>query len=192
MGKYQFFSKESNFSKEVHLTCIVLYWVENAPKLDEDGEDAVCEFIDKYVSCAVPSDNEDLDLRDVILAVQQQSRKHSKSCMKRGTDCRFNFPRPPSVCTFINSPNDEDNLQDDAEATDLKQEQSNAKEILLRVWNEEQDGSNESENTEDILKRIDLTQEQYIDAHRKLAKKGQLFLKETHVSFGSISTFRAF
>lgn len=60
-----------------------LYWVENAPKHDVDEKEAVCKFIDRYVSCAVPAENEDPDLRDIVLAVQQHSRKHYKSCRKR-------------------------------------------------------------------------------------------------------------
>lgn len=87
-----------------HMHC--LYWIEGTPKLDTDGDDAVCNFIDKYVSCAVPSEDDDVELRDIVLAVQQHSKKHSKSCRKKGTECRFNFPRPPSVSTFINSPNE--------------------------------------------------------------------------------------
>ena len=60
-----------------------LYWVENAPKLDKDGEDAVCSFFDKYVSYSVLSLNQDVELREIVLAVQQHSKKHSKSCKKR-------------------------------------------------------------------------------------------------------------
>lgn len=61
-----------------------LYWIENAPKLNEDGEDAVCDFIDKYVSCAVPSEKEDVELRNIVLAVQQHSKKAFKIMPKEG------------------------------------------------------------------------------------------------------------
>ncbi|XP_062579086.1 uncharacterized protein LOC134241009 [Saccostrea cucullata] len=160
-----------------HMHC--LYWIENAPKLDEDGEDAVCNFIDKYISCEVPSEKEDLTLRNIVLAVQQHSKKHSKSCRKKGTDCRFNFPRPPSVSTFINSPLEEENLEKDPEvaATELKHRSTIAKETLLQVWEEVQEEAKEKETTEEIFERLGLTQEQYEEAHKILTKKRSVVLK---------------
>ncbi|XP_062599362.1 uncharacterized protein LOC134260845 [Saccostrea cucullata] len=154
-----------------------LYWIKNAPKLDEDGEDAVCNFINKYISCAVPSEKEDLELNEIVLAVQQHSRKHSKSCRKKGTDCRFNFPRPPSVCTFINSPLEEENVENSTGTIDLKQEDAIAKEILLQVWNEVQDDSNALNTTEEIFEHLGLTQAQYEEAHKRLSKKRSVVLQ---------------
>ncbi|XP_062618494.1 uncharacterized protein LOC134280069 [Saccostrea cucullata] len=90
---------------------------------------------------------------------------------------RFNFPRPPSVCTFINSPVEEESLENATEATDLKHERSISKELLLRVWNEVQDEVNESHTTEEIFEYLGLTQEQYEDAHKRLAKKRTVILE---------------
>ncbi|XP_062609537.1 uncharacterized protein LOC134271330 [Saccostrea cucullata] len=178
IGKVSDFFQRVEFQQRgsPHMHC--LYWVENAPKLDEDGEDAVCSFIDKYVSCAVPPETEDLELREIVLGVQQHSKKHSKTCKKKGTDCRFNFPRPPSVCTFINSPFEEEIiLNSSGEAADLKHEQSIAKEILLQVWNEVQDESNQMQTAEEILKHLGLTQAQYEEAHKRLTKKKSVVLQ---------------
>ena len=84
-----------------HMHC--LFWVKDAPKLKEDGPDTVCNFIDQYVTCKLPSKSDDLELHDIVTCVQQHSKHHSKSCKKKGNVCRFNFPRPPSVRTFISS-----------------------------------------------------------------------------------------
>ena len=157
-----------------HMHC--LYWIDNAPKLDQDGEKAVCDFIDKYVSCAVPSENEDAQFRSSVLAVQQHSKKHSKSCRKKGSECRFNFPRPPSVNTFINSPHEEEISENSSEIIDLKQKELLAKKILLSVWNEVQD-LDESRTTQDIFSDINLTQEEYEEAHKRLAKKKSIVLQ---------------
>nr|XP_022331917.1 uncharacterized protein LOC111129740 [Crassostrea virginica] len=157
-----------------HMHC--LYWIDNAPKLDQDGEKAVCDFIDKYVSCAVPSENEDAEFRSSVLAVQQHSKKHSKSCRKKGSECRFNFPRPPSVNTFINSPHEEEISENSSEIIDLKQKELLAKQILLSVWNEVQD-LDESRTTQDIFSDINLTQEEYEEAHKRLAKKKSIILQ---------------
>ncbi|XP_062597054.1 uncharacterized protein LOC134258504 [Saccostrea cucullata] len=174
IGKVSDFFQRVEFQQRgsPHMHC--LYWIENAPKLDEDGEEAVCNFINKYVSCAVPSEEEDLELMNIVSAVQQHSKKHSKSCKKKGTECRFNFPRPPSVCTFINSPFEED---DDTETTDLQKQQSIAKEILLQVWNEVQDEANNSKTTENIFSHLGLTQAQYEETHKRLAKKRTVILE---------------
>lgn len=81
-----------------HMHC--LYWVENAPNLESEGDEAVCKFINRYVTCAIPSENEDAELRKTVLEVQQHSKKHSKSCKKKGTECRFNFPQV-TICKNV-------------------------------------------------------------------------------------------
>lgn len=157
-----------------HMHC--LYWVENAPKLNIDGEESVCKFVDKFVSCAVPDKSDDPELRDIVLAVQQHSRKHSQSCRKKGTDCRFNFPRPPSVCTFINSPH-ETEAEGDTDSLESKNEKVAAKEILQRVWNEMQNEENESRTVNQIFSDLGISQEQYENAHKSLTNKRSIVLQ---------------
>lgn len=77
-----------------HTHCI--FWIEDAPKFEENSDEEVVEFIDRYVTCEIPDQTEDRELHDIVMAVQQHSKNHSKTCKKRGTVCRFNFPRPPS------------------------------------------------------------------------------------------------
>ena len=84
-----------------HMHC--LFWVKDAPKLSEDDPSAVCDFIDRYVTCKLPSKSGDSELHDIVSSVQQHSKNHSKSCKKKGNVCRFNFPRPPSQRTFIST-----------------------------------------------------------------------------------------
>ena len=87
-----------------HMHC--LFWVKDSPKLNADGVDAVCKFVDQYVTCKLPSSSEDSELYGIVSSVQQHSKNHSKSCKKKGTVCRFNFPRPPSTRTFITEPSE--------------------------------------------------------------------------------------
>ncbi|VDI23725.1 Hypothetical predicted protein [Mytilus galloprovincialis] len=107
-----------------HTHC--LFWVENAPKFGEDDIDDIITFIDKYITCEIPDEKEDKELHDIVMAVHQHSKKHSKSCKKKGTVCRFNFPRPPSTRTFISEPSDPDK--------DSKDDEELAKEILSDLW----------------------------------------------------------
>ncbi|VDI36704.1 Hypothetical predicted protein [Mytilus galloprovincialis] len=82
-----------------HAHC--LFWIDDAPVLDEDDDQTVCDFVDRFVTCQMPDDTVDPELYEIVSSVQQHSKNHSKSCKKKGTTCRFNFPRPPSENTFI-------------------------------------------------------------------------------------------
>lgn len=37
-----------------------LFWVKDAPKVDEDDDELVTDFVDQYVSCEVPAKDNDL------------------------------------------------------------------------------------------------------------------------------------
>ncbi|XP_041957559.1 uncharacterized protein LOC121715728 [Alosa sapidissima] len=81
-----------------HVHC--LFWIENAPKIDRESDDEVAHFIDTYITCEIPPET-DAELNEVVSSVQRHSTRHSKTCRKKNTVCRFNFPRPPSSRTFI-------------------------------------------------------------------------------------------
>ncbi|XP_019628628.1 PREDICTED: uncharacterized protein LOC109473188 [Branchiostoma belcheri] len=77
-----------------------LLWVKDAPKIDEDPDDVVCQFIDKYQTCEMTPDS-----------AKFQQHKHSTSCRRHG-GCRFSYPRPPSRKTIIARPGVRDNTDD--------------------------------------------------------------------------------
>ncbi|XP_052690977.1 uncharacterized protein LOC128168860 [Crassostrea angulata] len=155
-----------------HMHC--LYWVDDAPKFGKDSDERVCEFIDKYVTCSLPSEDDEKELRQSVLSVQQHSKTHSKSCRKKGTECRFNFPRPPSERTFIAERCEEDpeNLQ-----TNTQMNTSQAKDTLLKVWNKVLDNNSEFQTTEEIFTDLSLSQEEYEIAHRALTSRTTTILK---------------
>ncbi|VDI58301.1 Hypothetical predicted protein [Mytilus galloprovincialis] len=68
----------------------MLLWVKHAPSLSQNSTDKVSAFIDKYISCSLPDDH---DLATLVKTVQ--CHRHSATCRKHGTKCRFSFPRPP-------------------------------------------------------------------------------------------------
>ncbi len=74
-----------------HTHC--LFWVENAPQVDRDDDDEVVAFVDRYVTCEIPPEDE-TEIHEIVSSVQQHSKRHAKTCRKKGTTCRFNFPRP--------------------------------------------------------------------------------------------------
>lgn len=68
-----------------HVHC--LFWVENAPKLsdhDADNDALVAEFIDTYITCETPPEN-DTVLYETVNSVQKHSTRHSKTCRKKRT-----------------------------------------------------------------------------------------------------------
>lgn len=76
-----------------------LFWIENAPIIDKNTDEEVVEFIDKYVTCELQSQDE--NLLEIVTSVQQHSKRNSRTCRKKNTTCHFNFPRPASGWTFI-------------------------------------------------------------------------------------------
>lgn len=176
IGKISDFFQRVEFQQRgsPHMHCLL--WVENAPKIDVHGKQTVANFIDKYITCSIPDENEDPELRKIVLDVQQHSKKHSKSCKKNGAECRFNFPRPPSQRTFITEMHDDSNDDDD---DDTELGKSRAKEILLNVWDKVQDSTIEFETTEELLHNVQLSQEMYENALTKLSKKNNSCSQKT-------------
>ena len=80
----------------LHIHCVFL--VKNAPKLDKHADDAVKEFVGRYVWRHV---RDEPSLKKKVLAVQTRNPKHSKSCGKGKKVCQFGFPKALSDNVFI-------------------------------------------------------------------------------------------
>ena len=53
-----------------HIHC--LFWIENAPKLDTNTDEEVCQFVDKHICCQLPNANDDQNMNEIVKAVQTQ------------------------------------------------------------------------------------------------------------------------
>ena len=73
-----------------------MLWVKDAPKFGIDQDSKVCEFIDEYISCEMPT--EEGLIKHLVTSVQ--THRHSTYC-KRSGKCCFNFPHLPSTHTLI-------------------------------------------------------------------------------------------
>ena len=158
-----------------HTHC--LFWVEDAPKLDEASDEDVVSFIDQYVTCEVPSSADD-EFHEVVNSVQKHSTKHTKSCRKKGTTCRFNFPRPPSKRTFISRPAEKvtkDNTTEQSQSVTEVQKRAmkkeDAKDVLQKIWNAFADGEQNFETMDELFTKIDITQESFELAYEKLTNQ---------------------
>ncbi|XP_063446963.1 uncharacterized protein LOC134726488 [Mytilus trossulus] len=171
-----------------HTHC--LFWVEDAPKFNEDEDDIVTEFVDKYITCKLPLETEDSELKDIVTTVQQHSKTHSKSCRKKGTVCRFNFPRPPSEKTFISRPpkDDEeecsvaDDTDEDVDDDVVEKPKSGissleAKKILESLWAVIKDCEKENLTTTELFIRAGVSQEDFQECFRSVTYRNTVVLK---------------
>ena len=60
-----------------HAHCLL--WVRDAPRINEDSDKAVCEFIDKYISASPPVIT-DRNIHDVNLRRTLQKNIHADNC----------------------------------------------------------------------------------------------------------------
>jgi len=77
--------------------------VKDAPKIDVDSDDAVVAFIDKYITCSLPPDNERPKLFHLV-NTRQRHRCNATCRKKAGIKCRFYYPCPPTRKTIIVRP----------------------------------------------------------------------------------------
>ena len=72
----------------------------DAPKIDENEGSEVVEFIDKYITCALPDETKYPEISKLVKKVQ--THHHTTTCRKKnGVVCRFNAPWEPSDTTTI-------------------------------------------------------------------------------------------
>ena len=127
-----------------------LLWVKNAPQINVQTDDEVCEFVQKYISCSIPDDE---DEKELVCKLQRHS--HSSYCRKKGS-CRFKYPKPPSDRVIIAKEPDSEN------SIELK---AHARNIMSKVYNAitEQE-SVVSMSIEEILNFLRVSSEEYYKA----------------------------
>ncbi|XP_052403776.1 uncharacterized protein LOC127950661 [Carassius gibelio] len=168
-----------------HTHC--LFWVENAPQVDREDDDEVVAFVDRYVTCEMPPE-EETEMHEIVSTVQQHSKRHAKTCRKKGTTCRFNFPRPPSKNTFItrNRQTDENEKTTDdgqCKSKDKKGKNSNdiskdlAESIMKRVRECLLNTDAVFDSVDSMFASIGINQEIFECAYNKMTKKTNVVLK---------------
>ena len=152
---------QSRGAEHVH-TCIHIV---DAPKIDEDEDSDVEEFIDKYITCSMPDENDYPDLHNLVNTVQ--THHHTTTCRKKkGVKCRFNIPWPPSEKTRIVRVNvDEDKLEESKNIVD---------QVLIEITNIS-DLSNVT--LEEILEKCNVSETEYYDALDTMQKKMSIIYK---------------
>ena len=74
--------------------------VVDAPKIDENNDSDVIEFINKYITCALPDEEKYPEMKKLVRKVK--THYHTTTCRKKkGATCRFNAHWAPSMETRI-------------------------------------------------------------------------------------------
>ena len=96
--KHHFVRTEYQTRLMPHFHCI--FWLDDAPVIGQDSDEDVLEFIGRYISCKMPSPNEDPKMHGLVKKFQVH--KCNSYCLRRPKKCRgkarckFGFPR--SAC----------------------------------------------------------------------------------------------
>ncbi|XP_076872152.1 uncharacterized protein LOC143522233 [Brachyhypopomus gauderio] len=165
-----------------------LFWVKDAPQIDKDDDNKVLAFIDHYVTCEMPS-ADDTEMNEIVSGVQQHSKRHSKTCKKKGTICRFNFPRPPSSRTFLTrrKTDNDKNVDDDKcgeqsisannNQSSPRMEHDLADSILKNVRTTLLNTEANFESADDLFASLGINQETFEAAYQTISKKNSVVLK---------------
>ena len=97
VGKITYYFYRIGFQQRGSSHVHMLLWISDAPEFDTDSDREVCKFIDRYQTCRIPDDDE--ELKSLVLNVQKHS--HSKSCRMKDGSCRFSFPKTPCERTIV-------------------------------------------------------------------------------------------
>ena len=153
---------QSRGAEHVHASIHVF----DAPKIDENEDSEIEEFIDKYITCSLPDENEYPELNSLVKSVQ--THHHTSTCRKKkGIKCRFNAPWPPYEKTRIVRGGVDDQVK-------LKE----SKKIVDKVLSEITSALDLSDVTlEDILESCDLSETEYSDALECVQKKASIIYK---------------
>ena len=131
-----------------------ILWIKNAPKLGVDPDTAISDFVDRYIHCKIPQDEQ---LAELVCKVQKH--RHSATCRRHG-NCRFHYPRPPSPVTVV------------ARESDHFEESQQLTESLLAVRKCLDANDTPSDiSLDDLLKTADISMDNYVRA-LKVCSKG--------------------
>ncbi len=139
--------------------------------------------------------SEDEKLLDIVTSVQQHSKRHSKTCKKKKTVCRFNFPRPASARTFICRDSNEvskkkckckvDKTDKSTQCTcknqgqkvSDKMDKKRASDILTAIKKALSDENNSYDSVEHLFASLGINQAAFEAAYKRFGRNTHVVLK---------------
>ena len=129
--------------------------MKNDQKLEADEINILTEFIDGFTTV---STHEETVGEMIVSQVQEVNiHHHTKTCYKKGSFCRFGFPRPPSPYTIISRPVGE------MEAEDRKKLFKKHNDVISKVMMV----VDTDENLKKIMEKFDKQSEMTLSDHAK-------------------------
>ena len=159
-----------------HIHC--LFWVKNAPKLNENSDEEIAEFVDKYVSTELPDADDEPELHEIVSTCQMHRKRHTKSCKKGNQKCRYNFPRPASENTFIARAKNKDDGNIDDMSDDNQHAHQNARKCLKSMQDAIQKNDNPDASRDDMRREAGFdSHESFQTAMNLVSQKDSIVLK---------------
>ncbi|XP_078312811.1 uncharacterized protein LOC144619258 [Crassostrea virginica] len=170
LGKIKHYSYRIEFQKRGSPHAHIVLWTEDAPSQSDDDE-VICNYIDKYVTCKIPVENDDPYLYKLVTTVQQHH--HTATSKKKGTFCRFNYPKLPSKKTLLAKKLD---IQDPQQRQLI---QHMNMDILTHAHSLLQNKDSLIESVEDLVQQLGLSVEDYMNAVRMSTRGSTVVLERT-------------
>ena len=149
----------------------IFLWLKGAPIYDSSDKttvDKCLKFIDNFITC-------EYDANNPLIALQKH--RHSHTCRKGNQNkkkCRFNFPIPVMSKTMILEP-----LTDEEKSPILKESVTKVQNFMNSLYKKDQNIP-----FENILTKLEMTEESYILSLRYPLKRSQVFLKRGSMEVG--------
>ena len=131
-------------------------------KLGVDSDNDIGDFVEKYIHCGIPEDEE---LADLVCKVKKH--RHSATCRRHG-HCRFHYPRPPSPVTVVAR---ESNHSE-------KSEQLTASLLAVRKVLDDNDTACDI-SLDDLLRKTEISRDTYIQALKICSKSNSIVMKRS-------------
>lgn len=153
-----------------HIHC--LFWVKDAPLYGQSPTEEIEQFIDRYISCKLPSESTEPQLYEKVQNLQMHSKNHSRSCRKGNKTCRFHFPRVPSKRTFISKPRSQDSDDNIVHGFST---------AVQKLWDCILNNTFTASTNDEAFHKAGITQEQLENCIRAKTNKDTVFLKRQPV-----------
>ena len=185
IGKVEDYFYRTEFQQRGWPHIHMIVWVKDAPKLDVNTDDEIVKFVDDKITCAMPSPETDPELYEILSSVQMHSKNHTKSCRKTKLRakiiCRYLFPRPPCIRTFICRPNgiivEQDDENYEAAVKEKEAKEKKAREIIESVWQLILSEDHNFEQVDQVLREANITQSDFEESLEILSSRTIMYLK---------------
>ena len=161
------------------------YFGEGKTLQESDDTQAIIEHIvDKLISCKIPQPQPGPDERKLEelkkKVLELQTHKHTGTCTKRSTTCRFGFPRYPSDKILISEPAENKDEWKNLDEEKRKEKLEHYKKILEKVKIALEDEKlDDTQTVKNFLKNLDIKEEEYYKALETSQRGRVLVLKRT-------------